>query len=104
MSCIFVVTTESCHGAIVRNRTNQTIVDANNETWTIDNRQKITKSGVDAAYTDSVMQLVYWDKVIYQENYENKWWKWINSDWTEEKQENLTSKLALALGCENTFI
>ena len=90
---------ESCDGSIVRNKTNQTIVDANNETWTLSFNNTVFKSGNPAGYSEAVIKLVYWNRTIYQENNNNLWWGWINGGWIATTDYQLLQNLVSASGC-----
>ncbi len=54
-----LVNGDSCQDAIVEFGTNDTIVDTNNETWTIHSDGKIYKNGQLAGFSASVIELVY---------------------------------------------
>ncbi len=90
---------ESCHGAIVRNGTNQTIVDSIGEIWTIESDDKIYKNKTLSENTDRVVLLVYWNSVVYQQNCNGGWWEWINNNWVEISDTQLKSTLGASLGC-----
>ncbi len=100
VSC-FVVTTESCNGGIVKNGTNQTIVDSNNETWIIDYDDKIYKNRKAAGDSSEVVLLVYWNQVIYQENRYGGWWKWVKDSppWEKTSDPRPSSHSYTESGC-----
>ena len=59
----------SSHGPVVRNGTRETIVDANDETWTITADDKTHKNRQAASESEYVTELVYWDGVVHQQNH-----------------------------------
>jgi hypothetical protein len=94
-----LVSGESCQGAIVQNGTNQTIVDANNATWTIGNDTIIYKDGQKAGYSGNVILLVYWNGIVYQEANSGGWWKWINNNWADANDSQLIFSVTSPSGC-----
>ncbi len=73
------VNAESSNGATVHNGTNETIIDANNNTWTITSNNTINENTSPAEYSAYVVLLLYWNRTIYQTNKDGGWWKWVDS-------------------------
>jgi hypothetical protein len=93
---------ESCNGATVHNGTNETIIDANNITWTITPANNtICKNGHADWNTHDVMLLVYWNQTIYQENKNKYWWKWdtSSSSWVNTANPRPSLNLTTESGC-----
>jgi hypothetical protein len=92
---------ESCQGAIVQNGTNQTIVDANNDTWTIKSDDKIYVHEEPAGSSSEVTLLVYWNQVIYQQNRYGDWWRWVNNThpWESASDPRPSSHSYTVSGC-----
>ncbi len=99
-----LVNGESCTGAIVQNGTNETIVDANNATWTITSNNTIDKNGQPAGYSADVVILVYWDGIVYQSNQQGGWWGWISNGWVTVTNSQLKLNLTSASGCLHVIL
>ena len=86
----FLVKTESCDGTIVNNGTDRIIVDSNNDTWTINDQAEVLINEKNASYSNGVLRIVYWKKFVYQQNFEQKWWRWENDVWRDAPQAELS--------------
>jgi hypothetical protein len=56
------------------------IIDSSGNVWTV-SRGVIYMNGALAGYSNAVTQLLYDNKIIYQENAAGGWWSWIGSGW-----------------------
>lgn len=90
---------ESCDGSTIRNGTNESLIDMNNDRWTILSNDTIDINGQLAGYSANVVLLVYLNKTIYQSNNNGGWWGWINSNWILINDPILISQLISANGC-----
>ncbi|MDB4964715.1 MAG: hypothetical protein JWN44_404 [Myxococcales bacterium] len=64
------------------------IIDASQQAWTLvtgpDGSLIVDVNGVAAGYSDQVIDLVYVNHVVSQENSSHGWWSWTNGAWTQE--------------------
>ncbi len=77
------ITQLSANNAIVLG-TAGSITDTNGNIWSINSSQQVVVNGVVDGTTDDVLELVYYNGQVYQQNINNDWWsKTVPSDaWT----------------------
>jgi hypothetical protein len=68
----------SANGATIPPATELT--DSSGNVWTV-NGGVVYENGATAAFTDEVIQLLYYDRLISQENIHSNWWSWIGNAW-----------------------
>jgi hypothetical protein len=69
---------ESVSGSSIT--TTGTIVDASGSKWTLSGGV-VYKDGSLAGFTASVVQVLYYNHTIYQQNSAGGWWAWVNNGW-----------------------
>ncbi|MCG1054829.1 hypothetical protein KQH49_07630 [Mycetohabitans sp. B5] len=56
------------------------IVDSAKNVWVVSDGV-VLKNGENAAFTEQVTLLVYYEGIIYQQNLDGAWWAWNGGDW-----------------------
>jgi hypothetical protein len=57
------------------------ITDSGGNMWTVTGGV-VYENGKTAGFSESVVLLIYYNNVIYQENVSGGWWEWINGNWS----------------------
>jgi hypothetical protein len=86
----FLARAESNHSATAEWKTG-CIIDSSNRTWKILPNQRIDVDGKTDWDTDKVELLVYWNRIVYQQNAYKEWWKWIDNKWVGTSDPRLTA-------------
>jgi len=58
------------------------IIDSQNNAWTLSASNAVLINGSLAGYSSSVVMLLYYNGVMYQENSAGGWWSWAAGNWT----------------------
>ncbi|CAF1562765.1 unnamed protein product [Adineta ricciae] len=99
-----LVNGESCNGAVVLVGTKDVITDKNNDQWGIRLNGKIEINGKVLGLTSNVIRLVYWNRIIYQENQYLVWWKWVSNTWWPELNSTIIAYLTSSSGCSSSSV
>ncbi len=85
----------------MHNGTNETIIDANNDTWTIISNNTIDKNMSPAGYSSDVVLLLYWNRTIYQIDNSGHWYQWIGgtSPWAPTNDPRSSPNSTTTPGC-----
>ncbi|CAF1343882.1 unnamed protein product [Adineta ricciae] len=99
-----LVNGESCNGAVVLVGTNNVIIDKNNDKWGIRLNGKVEMNGQALTSTSNVIQLAYWNRIIYQKNQYFGWWKWVSNVWLLEMDSTIVAYLTSSTGCSSSSV
>ena len=75
--------TASASGTTVPFGSVSTITDSTGAIWSISSTATVLRNGVAAGTTSDVTLLLYYNGVLYQENYADNFYSWVNSAWVQ---------------------
>jgi len=57
------------------------IVDSQSHIWTLSSINTVLENGSPAGYSNNVSLILYYNGVVYQENFSGSWWSWTAGAW-----------------------